>query len=76
MTADKWVNKLLAATDQLELFPEIGAPVEEVGCSAFRELVVGPYRIIYRVVGDECRIGAIVRAERDLTRALSPDDLP
>lgn len=76
MTADKWVNKLLTAVDRLELFPEIGSPVEEVGFSTFRELVVGSYCIIYRAVGEECRIGAIIRAERDITRALSPDDLP
>lgn len=76
MTADKWVNKLIEAVDGLELFPEIGSPVEEKGFAAFRELLVGPYRVIYRYTGEECHIGAIIRAERDLSRAISPDDLP
>jgi hypothetical protein len=62
--------------ETLKRFPEAGAPVEEKGFEAFRELLVGPFRIIYRFTGTECRIGAVVRAERDLHRAIDPDELP
>jgi plasmid stabilization system protein ParE len=75
LTAEKWVLKILKAIDRLESLPEIGSPVEEPGYNGFRELLVGPYRIIYRYTGTECRIGAIVRGERDLNRAVSPDEL-
>ena len=76
LIGEKWLNKIYTAADGLERFPEIGAPMEEVGFTAFRELVVGPFRIIYRFTGSECRIGAVVRAERDIHRAISPDELP
>jgi toxin ParE1/3/4 len=76
LTAEKCEHKILDTVDRLERFPEIGSPVEEPGYSEFRELLVGPYRIICRYPGSECRVGAIVRGERDLGRAISPDELP
>lgn len=62
------------STDILEQFPEIGTPVEDLDRLGLRERLVGPYRVIYRFTGTECRIGAVVRVERDLSRAITPDD--
>jgi toxin ParE1/3/4 len=39
---------------------------------AIRELIVGDYRVVYRIVGDEVRIIAVVHGSRDLMRHL-PD---
>ena len=76
LIAEKWLNKIFAAMDSLKRFPESGTPMEEKGFEAFRELLVGPFRIIYRYTGSECRIGAVIRAERALHRAIDPDELP
>jgi hypothetical protein len=54
--------------------PEIGAPVEELEWPGVREQIVGSYRVLYRFDGTTCRVGAVVRAERDLRRAVVPDD--
>ena len=75
LTADQWLNKLLESVSVLEQFPEIGSPIEEPGFTAYREQIVGPYRIIYHYNGTECRIGTIVRAERDLRNVTFPEDL-
>src|SRR5439155_17148535 len=74
-TALRFAAKIRASLQALEAFPEIGAPVEDIPVTGYRERLVGRYRIIYRYDGEECRIHHVVAAERDLGRIISPEDL-
>jgi plasmid stabilization system protein ParE len=45
-----WLGGLFEVTDRLEMFPESGRVVPEIGLPHFRELVYEKaYRVIYRV---------------------------
>ncbi len=46
----RWLDGLFAVTDRLEMFPESGRVVPEIGLPEFREVVYrNAYRVIYRV---------------------------
>ena len=45
------VRQLFAATEQLAAFPESGRTVPEFDNPEVREIVLRPYRIVYRLVG-------------------------
>lgn len=47
------VARIIAATDQVASFPESGRVVPELGRSEIREIIHVPYRIVYRLVGDD-----------------------
>ncbi len=47
------VAKLIAATDRIAYFPESGRAVPEFENPSVREVISGPYRIVYRLVGDD-----------------------
>jgi len=52
-TAEKWALKLIEKTDQLIDQPESGRIVPEYNESNLRELIVGNYRLIYRIRKEE-----------------------
>jgi toxin ParE1/3/4 len=41
--------KLISETDRLQVFPELGRTVPEYRDENIREIIFGPYRIVYRV---------------------------
>jgi toxin ParE1/3/4 len=47
------VRRLLRAVDRLQDFPQSGRMVREDVDPAIREIVLPPYRIVYRVVSDQ-----------------------
>jgi toxin ParE1/3/4 len=49
LRAEAFAYRLLAETDKLQSFPEIGRVVPEYGIQTIRELIVRSYRIVYRV---------------------------
>jgi toxin ParE1/3/4 len=51
--ADAVVRQLIAATEQLASFPESGRAVPEFADPQVREIVRRPYRIVYRLVGED-----------------------
>lgn len=67
----KWNRRFLKASRQLEQFPEIGSPVEDIAVPGFREQIVGPYRMIYHFDGLAVQIAFVFRADQDLDRALN-----
>jgi toxin ParE1/3/4 len=65
------VARIIAATDRLAPFPESGRVVPEVGSSEIREVIHAPYRIVYRVVGeDEIHILTVHHSARQFPRLL------
>lgn len=68
--ADLVVRRLVAAVERLSAFPESGRIVPERNTPEVRELIVRPYRIVYRVRPGVVEIATVFRASRlfpDLT---------
>jgi addiction module RelE/StbE family toxin len=51
--AEVIVRRLLHAVDRLQDFPQSGRVVPEYVDPAIREVVLRPYRIVYRIVSDQ-----------------------
>ncbi len=64
--ANSEVQKILQAVDTLETFPETGRIVPEHDREDLREIVLPPYRIVYRSHRDVVHILTVFRAERRL----------
>jgi plasmid stabilization system protein ParE len=58
------VSRLVAAPDRLIHFPELGRIVPEFGERTLRELIVRPYRIVYRLRGDDVEIVTVFHGAR------------
>jgi toxin ParE1/3/4 len=72
--ARKMGQRLRQAPKVLKKNPRRGWKVPEFEVDDLREIVVGSYRIIYRILGDACYIIAVVHGSRDLTRVIRPAD--
>ena len=80
MAAEGNPTRALAVSEQLEhrcqalvTFPERGRIVPElraVGVLVYRELVEGPWRIVYRYDADRVHVTAVIDARRDLSSLL------
>ena len=60
-----FVARLMEATDRLARFPESGRIIPEIGDAACREVMVTPYRIMYRLETDQVWITGIVHGAQD-----------
>ncbi|MFQ5515918.1 MAG: type II toxin-antitoxin system RelE/ParE family toxin [Myxococcota bacterium] len=58
------VERLVRAPERLQEFPESGRIVPERGDPRLRELIVRPFRIVYRLRGDAVEIVTVFRATR------------
>ena len=59
------IPRLIAATDRLVPFPESGRIVPEFENPLIREVVLKPYRIVYRLVGtDEIHVLTVHHASQ------------
>ena len=58
--ADRMVQRIFARGPQLVTFPDSGRQVPEVGRPEIREVIEGPYRVIYRVSGPQVAVLAVV----------------
>jgi addiction module RelE/StbE family toxin len=57
-------ERLYEATSRIELFPRSGRMVPEVGREDVRELIVGDYRIVYRLAGDAAVLLTVYRSSQ------------
>ena len=62
-------QNIVAKTETLFEFPEIGRVVPEIGDANIRELFVYSYRLIYEVRPNRVEILAIVHGRRDFSNA-------
>lgn len=69
--AEKWVETIFSAVERLEIFPESGRKVPEVNRDDIREIILGNYRIIYKIELKKIII-LIVKSSR---QKLSVDEL-
>lgn len=66
--AKNLVNKVFEKAARLEQFPQSGRIPTELENLNYRELVVNPCRIFYKVEGEEVFILHVMRQEQDLRR--------
>jgi len=62
--ADLVVQRLVRTPERLQQFPESGRIVSERDDPSLRELIVRPFRIVYRLRGDSVEIVTVFRATR------------
>jgi plasmid stabilization system protein ParE len=65
------VDRITRKTQQLARWPQLGAQVPEYSDETIREILVLPYRIIYRARGSRIEVLSVVHSARQL-----PDELP
>jgi addiction module RelE/StbE family toxin len=63
--ADLVARRIIAAVERLEDFPESGRIVPERQDPAIREVIVTPYRIVYRVRAGVVEIVTVFRGSRE-----------
>jgi plasmid stabilization system protein ParE len=66
--ARKLVANVFDNVQRLEQFPESGRIPEEIASLNYRELVVNPCRVFYKVEHDSVFILHVLRQERDLRK--------
>ena len=64
--ADLVIQRIVAVADRLTQFPEIGRIVPEVGEPRLRELIVRPFRVVYRIRPDLVEVVTVFRSSRQL----------
>jgi toxin ParE1/3/4 len=60
------IERIIAAVERLTSFPESGRIVPERNDPAIREIVVTPYRVVYRLRPGLVEIATVFRASRTL----------
>ncbi|MDZ4277959.1 MAG: type II toxin-antitoxin system RelE/ParE family toxin [Dehalococcoidia bacterium] len=70
-------ERILGAAEGLRRHPKMGRVVPEYDDQSIRELIVGNYRVVYRLRRQQVAVLAIVHGSRDLLRrsATGPWDL-
>jgi len=57
-------ERLVESTSQISLFPKAGRVVPEIGREDVREIIVGEYRIVYRLEAEAAVLLTIFRSSR------------
>jgi toxin ParE1/3/4 len=68
--AQKLVQNIFVAVERLEKHPLSGRKPPELEKSLYREIIIGPCRIFYKIVSDKVYIIYVMRAERMLRKYL------
>ena len=63
-------QRICDAGDSLEEFSERGRPYPDPAYPGFRELLVGPYRLVYEVEEERVVIHGVFHARRQVERAV------
>jgi plasmid stabilization system protein ParE len=58
-SGDALAARILLAVDRVETFPRIGRVVPEYGQEQLREVIVSPFRVVYRIAPDHIEVSAI-----------------
>lgn len=68
--ASHLVQKVFAKTERLEAFSELGRKPPELKKTRYKEIIVNPCRIFYRIERDKVYILYVMRSERKLRKYL------
>lgn len=64
-------ERLFEATSRIEVFPESGRIVPELRRDDVREIIVGEYRIVYRLEAEVATLITVFRSSRLFPRSLT-----
>ncbi len=67
-----WVGSVLEKVENLTSFPDSGRMVPELENDQYKELIIGNYRVIYKITETQIQILTI----RNFKQLLSSSDLP
>ena len=70
LSAKKLVSKIFDKVERLEMLPESGKKPIELTSLNYREVIVNPCRIFYKIDNDKVYILNVMRQERDLRKFL------
>jgi len=68
--AKQLVENIFGKIQRLQQFPDSGRAPEEISNLNYREMVVNPCRVFYKVDSDSVYILHVMRQERDLRKFL------
>ena len=60
------IERIVASVERLQAFPQSGRVVPERGDPAIREVIVGPFRVVYRYRSGVVEIATVFRGSRRL----------
>jgi addiction module RelE/StbE family toxin len=63
--AELVVRRIVAAVERLHTFPESGRMVPERNAPDIREVIINPYRVVYRLGPDVVEIATVFRGSRE-----------
>jgi len=63
--AQKVANEIIAKSEALESFPNMGRVVEELNNPNLREIIVYSYRLIYQISTESIEIVTLVHSRRN-----------
>ena len=64
--ATRYVQQVFAAVERLARFPKSGAGIPEIPHLPYRQVVVPPCRVFYRLEGEDILIVFVMRGEQRL----------
>jgi toxin ParE1/3/4 len=70
LSAKKLVSKIFDKVERIEMLPESGKKPIELTSLNYREVIVNPCRIFYKIDNDKVYILHVMRQERDLRNFL------
>ena len=56
VTAERWVDKIFDKVEKLSDFPERGRVAPELNNKIIREIIIGNYRVIYKMETNEISV--------------------
>lgn len=66
--AKKVSFEIVEKSEKLNIFPEIGRIVPEIGDPKIRELIIYSYRLIYEIFPEKIEILALIHSKRDFSK--------
>ena len=69
--AEATVSRIIASVERLKKFPSSGRTVPELRISSIREVLLGNYRIVYRLSIAHCEIVTVLHSRQDLLKHLA-----
>jgi addiction module RelE/StbE family toxin len=66
--AKKVSFEIVEKSEKINIFPEIGRSVLEIGDPKIRELIIYSYRLIYEILPHKIEILALIHGKRDFSK--------
>ena len=72
--AARWTARIIDRADQIAAFSMSGRAVPEFNMPQIREVMEGPYRIIYHIGADRIEVLTVLHSSQDMETILSVED--